>query len=184
MGGREFLDYIYDEITAKILKFLRDRVVETIANSPDTSTSEAIGAPVINGAPSLDIVAQALGQLSDEADDITIVMNRQTHAQFISAMVANGFMFDPFMGHRVRYSNVLPAYSATLGPQGYPWMIVGDLRAVQVNFPNGDDVKLKYDDLTEAQADMVKIVGRLPVAIGVTQPGRLVNVKAPESNNP
>lgn len=177
MGGREFLDYIYDEITAKILGFLRHEVVGVVDNAPTASSNSVVGVPTINGAPSLDIVARALGYLSDEASDITIVMNRQTHASFISAMASNGFMFDPFMGHRVRYSSALPAYSAAAdGDEA--WMIVGDLRAVQANFPNGDDVKLKLDDLTEAEADLVKIVGRLPVALGITRPGMLVNVIA------
>ena len=175
MGGREFLDYIYDEITAKILKHLRERVVEVVKNAPAESDSSRIGVPSITGAPSLDIVAKALGYLSDEASDIAVVMNRQTHAQFITAMAANGFMFDPFMGHIVRYSSALPAYSA--GASG-AWMIVGDLNAVQANFPNGDDVKLKLDDLTEAEADLVKVVGRLPVAVDITRPGMLVKVNA------
>ena len=174
MRGREFLDYIYDEITAKILKKLRDDVVETLKNAATVSTPSEIGVPKITGAPSLSIVAEALGQLTDEAEDITIVINRQTHADFITAMAANGYMFDPFMGHRVVYSNALNPYSAAVSNE--VWMIVGDLRAVQVNFPNGDDVRLKYDDLTESEADLVKIVGRLPVAIGITQPGRLARV--------
>lgn len=175
MGGREFLDYIYDEITAKILKALRDEIVDTIERAPAASSANKIGVPTIAGTPSLSIVAQALGLLSDEANDITIVMNRQTHAQFIAAMAANGYMFDPFMGHRVRYSNAIAAYSQTLTTAD-KWLIVGDLRAVQANFPNGDGVKLKYDDLTEAQADLVKIVGRLPVAVDITAPGRLAMV--------
>jgi len=37
-------------------------------------------------------------------------------------------------------------------------------------------VKLKLDDLTEAEADLVKIVGRLPVAVDVTRPGMLAKV--------
>lgn len=175
MGGREFLDYIYDEITAKILKKLRETVINKVVTAPiaQTGVTTAVAVPGIVGAPSLDIVAKAIGYLSDEASDITIVMNRQTHAQFITAMAGNGFMFDPFMGHRVRYSSALPAYSA--GTTAV-WMIVGDLRAVQANFPNGDDVKLKLDDLTEAEADLVKIVGRLPVAVDVTRPGMLAKV--------
>lgn len=175
MGGREFLDYIYDEITAKILKALRDAIVEKITMHPAVSLADRIGVPTVQGAPTLSIVAQALGLLSDEADDITIIINRQTHAQFIAAMAANGYMFDPFMGYRVRYSSELPAYSSDLSASD-KWMVVGDLRAVQVNFPAGDGVKLKYDDLTEAQADLVKIVGRLPVAYDITVPGRLAMV--------
>ena len=37
-------------------------------------------------------------------------------------------------------------------------------------------LKLKFDDLTEAEADLIKIVGRMPIAIGITEPERFVKV--------
>lgn len=174
LGGREFLDYIYDEITARIIKAAKAAVVSAIVNAPASSDADEIGVPSVQGAPGLSIVATAEALLSDEAENIAIIMNRGTHPAFIAAMAANGYMFDPFMNHRVIYDNTLPVYADATS--GAAWLIVGDLRAVQCNFPNGDGVKLKYDDLTEAQADLVKIVGRLFVAIGVTAPGRLAKV--------
>lgn len=177
MGGREFLDYIYDEITAKILKKLRDEVVGVVVTAAETTSTTAIGVPIVETALALDVIAKAVAGLSDEADDITVIMNRGTHAAIIGLMAANGYAFDPFMGHRVVYTSALESYSADSSGQTY--MIVGDLSAIQANFPNGDDVKLKLDDLTEAEADLVKIVGRLPVAIGITQPGKIVSVATP-----
>ena len=38
---------------------------------------------------------------------------------------------------------------------------------------------LKYDDKTEAEKDMVKIVGRQYAAHAVTGPGRFVNITKP-----
>ena len=38
---------------------------------------------------------------------------------------------------------------------------------------------MKYDDLTNAEADMVKVVGRQYAAHAITKPGRLVNLAKP-----
>lgn len=55
-------------------------------------------------------------------------------------------------------------------------MIVGDLSGVQANLPNGDDITLKFDDLTLAEADLIKIVGRLFVGVAVVAPDSLCRV--------
>ena len=157
LGGEEFLFYIYDEITYQIAKEAKRLLVVAIT-----------------GAPTLAIVAQAVANLGDDAANIAVVMNRLTHADFIAAIAANGFMFDPFEGYAVHYDNTLPAYSAATA--GQKWMIVGDFDGAQMNFPNGQDIRLKFDDLTEAESDLVKIVGRMFVAIGITAPGRFVTV--------
>ena len=44
---------------------------------------------------------------------------------------------------------------------------MGDFDGAQANFPNGDEVSLKYDDLSLAESDLVKIVGREYVALGI-----------------
>ena len=53
---------------------------------------------------------------------------------------------------------------------------IGDLKGVTANFPNGEGVQIKIDDKSMAEYDLVKIVGREFVGIGVTGPGMLVNV--------
>lgn len=174
LGGEEFLFYIYDEITYQIAKEAKRLLVVAITGAPAASTGTQIGVPVITGAPTLAIVAQAVANLGDDAANIAVVMNRLTHADFIAAIAANGFMFDPFEGYAVHYDNTLPAYSAATA--GQKWMIVGDFDGAQMNFPNGQDIRLKFDDLTEAESDLVKIVGRMFVAIGITAPGRFVTV--------
>lgn len=174
MGGEEFLNYIYDEITHRIIVEAKRLLITAIVNAPAASTATAIGVPSVTGAPSLDIVARAVALLSDEAENISVVMNRQTHADFIAAIAANGYMFDPFEGYSVHYDNTLPAYTAASANAA--WLIVGDFSGAQFNFPNGEGVKLKFDDLSEAEADLVKIVGRMFVAIGITAPGRFTKV--------
>lgn len=174
LGGEAFLDYIYDEITNKIAKEAQRLLVSAITSAPAASSATAIGVPSITGAPTLAIVAQAVANLGDDARRIAVVMNRLTHADFIAAIAANGFMFDPFQGYEVHYANDLPAYADATS--GQKWLIVGDFEGAQMNFPNGQDIRLKFDDLTEAESDLVKIVGRMFVAIGITEPGRFVTV--------
>lgn len=175
MGGEEFLDYIYDELTYQIAKKAKAELIAAIVGAPAANTATAIGVPAIAGTPTLSIVAEAVAQLADDASDVTVVMNRQTHAAFIAAIAGNGYLFDPFEGLRVRYDNTLPAYASTL-TASQTWMIVGDFAGAHMNFPNGDEIRIKYDDLTEAQADLIKIVGRMAVAIGLTAPGHFVKV--------
>lgn len=175
MGGEEFLDYIYDELTYQIVKAAKAELISFIVDAPATSNENAVGVPVISGAPGLAIIAQAIAQLADDSENIAVVMNRQTHAQFIAAMAAAQYAFDPFDGVTVHYDNTLPVYAASL-TAAQTWAIVGDFSGAQMNFPNGDEVRIKFDDLSEAQADLVKIVGRMYVAIGVTTPGRFVKI--------
>lgn len=174
LSGEAFLDYIYDEITYQIAKKTKQLLIGAITTAGTTTTATAIGVPQITGAPALDLVAKAIANLSDEADNITVVMNRLTYADFVTAIAANGFLFNPFEGVRVEYDNTLPAYASASA--GDVWMIAGDFSGAQMNFPNGQEIRLKFDDLTEAQSDLVKIVGRMFVAIGITELGHFVNI--------
>mgnify|MGYP006923297452 CR=1 FL=1 len=61
------------------------------------------------------------------------------------------------------------------------YMIVGDLDGEQVNYPEGEGIIIKYDDVTEAEKDMVKIVGRQYAAHALTACKRFTVVKKPSS---
>ena len=50
------------------------------------------------------------------------------------------------------------------------------LSGAQVNYPEGEGVTIKFDDLTNAEADMVKIIGRQYAAHAVTGPGRFARL--------
>ena len=54
--------------------------------------------------------------------------------------------------------------------------IVGDLSAIQVNFPSGEGLKLIEDPYSLAERDLVKLVGRIFAGHKVTAPGRLVRL--------
>lgn len=174
MGGEEFLNYIYDELAYKIARKAQETLLGLIADAASENSKTAVGVPSIVGAPDLGIVANAYAQLSDEASDITVVMNRLTHAAFIKAIADNGYLFNPFEGYRVVYDNTLPAYADA--EDGKPWLIVGDFKGAQANFPNGETITIKFDDLSEAEADLVKVVGREYVAIGIVGPGMFAKV--------
>lgn len=176
MGGERLLRYIYDEITYQIVtKKLTDLVVNDIKSAPTTATSSAASAAAITGAPGLTTVASAFANLSDEAQNPVVIMNKLTYANFKAAQAAGNFAVDPFEGLPVLFNNSLPAYDSASANAVY--MIVGDLSGVQVNYPEGDNVVIKYDELSLAEKDLVKIVGRQYAAHAVTACGRFCNVK-------
>ena len=174
MGGEAFLRYVYDELTYQIVRKVVATAVAAVAGAGASSSANAIGVPTVTGAPSLTIIGTAFANLSDEAANNVIVMNKLTYAEFLTAQAAGSFNFDPFMGLPVLFNNSLPAYSAAAS--GAVYAFVGDLSGVQANYPEGDGVAIKYDDLSEAEADMVKIVGRQYVAVALTAPGRFCNI--------
>jgi len=177
MGGEALLRYIYDELTHQIVKKLAALCIGDIAGANTTHGSTAIGIPQVTGAPSLTIVPEAEAQLTDEAENLVVVMNRKTSAAFVAARAAGNFAVDPYDGLVVIYSDALPAYADASASDVYA--IVGDLFGEQVNYPNGDGVVIKYDDMSEAEKDLVKVVGRQYAAHGVTGPGRLCNIVKP-----
>lgn len=177
MGGEEFLRYIYDEITYQVAKKLAALCIADVTGASTTSGSTAIGVPKVTAAPAVTTIPTAAANLSEEATNLCVVMNRLTEVEFISAYAAGNFAVDPFAGLTKVYSSALPAYSTA--STGAVYAIVGDLSAIQVNFPEGDGMVIKYDDLTNAEADMVKVVGRQYAAHAITKPGRLVNLAKP-----
>ena len=177
MGGEAFIRYVYDELTYQIIRKLSADVVGDIAGAGTSHTSSAVGIPKANVAPGVVTVATASGYLSDEARDLVVIMNRLTYAKFYEAYAAANFAIDPFMGLKVLYTNALPAYDTANNNAVYA--ILGDLNGEQVNYPEGEGLVIKWDDLSEAEADLVKVVGRQYAAHAVTAPGRFVNITKP-----
>ena len=174
-GGEALVSYVYRELTYRILKLLKEKCIADITGASTSHSSSAVGIPKISGSPSLTIVVEAEAELSDEAENVVVIINRKTTAAFNAARVAGNFAVDPYDGLPVLYASTLPVYSSA--SDNAVWMIVGDLNGVHVNYPEGEGVITKYDDVTEAEADMVKIHGRQYAAHGVDKPGMFVNVK-------
>ena len=167
MTGEEFLFYIYDEITYRIAKKAQEELLAKITAASTSATSTAVSVAMVDdGAPSVGIVAECMGKLSDEAANPVIVMNKGTWSQFKAAQYAASYAVDPFEGLPVYFDSTIPVYSST-ATTGV-WMIVGDFaRGAQANFPAGEEIGLKFDDLSLAEKDLVKIVGREYVGLGL-----------------
>ena len=171
MRGEQFLNYIYDEITYRIAKKAADELVAKIAQLPqslsangETGVYDKVSANKITKAPSVSLVAEAIANLSDETNDITIVMNKLTYAKFKDAQFAAGYPIDVFEGARVVFNNTLPAYDSANANAVYA--IVGDFaHGALANYPNGEGIEIKYDDTTLMTSDLVRILGRKYVGI-------------------
>lgn len=177
LGGEAFIRYVYAELAYQITKLLSALVVGDIAGASTSSSSSAVGVPAVTAAPAVTTIPTAAANLSDEADGLVVIMNRLTEVAFLEAHAQGNFGIDPFAGLPRVYSSALPAYSTANANAVYA--IVGDLKGETVNFPEGAGIVTKWDDLSEAEADLVKIVARQYAAHGVTGPGRFCNIKKP-----
>lgn len=177
MGGREFVDYIYDEVIHQVtLKAAAEGVGDIVSASASHSAS-AVGVPVVKAAPSVTAIPTAAAYLSDEAQNVVVIMNRLTEVEFLSANAAGNFNVDPFAGLPRLYTSALSPYS-TLSENGV-YAIVGDLDGLQFNFPEGDGVSTIYDNITRKKEDIVEVLGRQYAAHGVTAPGRFCKLSKP-----
>ena len=177
MGGEEFVRYIYEEITYRILNKLVAELVNKVVIADASNGATAIGVPVVKAAPGVMTIANAATNLSEDARNLCVVMNRLSEQAFNTAYAGASFAIDPFAGMPRIYTSALGAYS-TLSENGV-YAFVGDLSALQANYPEGEGIVIKWDDLSEAEDDLVKIVGRQYVGYGITAPGKLVKLTHP-----
>lgn len=163
LRGEAFVRYIYDEIAYRVFKKVADTLIGKIAALPQTATATKPAAAKITGAPAIGLVADAIGNLSDEATAPVVVMNKLTWAAFKQAQYAAGYNVDPFEGFAVHFNNSLPAYSTA--SSGAVYAIVGDFRqGALANYPNGDTIEFTFDTLTRKKENLVEVLGELMVA--------------------
>ena len=176
LRGESFLRYIYDELTYRIAKKAADTLVGKILACGTVSTTTCPGVPKVTAtSASLGTVAEAIANLSDEAANPVIMMNKLTWSTFKVLQAEGNYGYDPFEGLDVVFNNTIKAYSAAT--TGVAYMIVGDLdHGALMNFPNGDDIQFKFDDMTLKKEDLIEVLGRLPVAMGVVAPNAFVKV--------
>lgn len=175
--GEEFLRYIYDELTYKIAKKAVDQLLALIVAAGTASTTTAVGLPVYTSSTvSVGLAAQAMALLSDRAANPIIVMNKATWGDFKAAQYANKFSVDPFEGLDVEFNNSIKSFSAA--STGDTYMIVGDFAEGTIaNFPNGEDITIKVDDKTDMTKDLVRILGRQYVGLGIVGPDSFVRIQ-------
>ena len=175
LRGEEFLRYIYDELTYQIAKKAADELVADILAKGTTSTTSAPAVPAIATTITLGTIASAMSQLSDDAPNPVIIMNKATWGEFKKVQAAGNYGYDPFEGLPVVFNNSLTAYTAAT--TGVAYAIVGDLaEGALANFPNGDEITFKFDDLSLASSDLIKITGRQFVGLGVVAPFAFVKL--------
>lgn len=175
LRGREFLEYIYDELTYQIAKKCADEMVAKIIACGTVSTTTCPSVPVLNDNPAIDTIAQAMAMLSDEAQNPVIIMNKATWGAFKTAQYGAQYPVDPFENLPVVFNNSLTA--SAVATTGVTYAIVGDLgEGALANFPNGEEITLKFDDLSLAQKDMIKITARQYVGLGVVAPQAFVKI--------
>ena len=173
--GEGFLRYVYEELSYQVMKKLSAEIVDGIETCAyTTNQATVVGIPKVNKDPGLATINTAAANLSDEARNLVIIMNRLTEPEFHAAYAAGNFAVDPFMGLPRLYSSALPAFNTASANDTYA--IVGDLDAVQINAPDGIGLKLIEDPYSLAEKDLVKIVGRIFVGQKVVAPGRLVRL--------
>jgi len=177
MGGEEFINYIYSEVAYRVLGELVAEIIDYIDDLSTSNGATAIGIPKVKVAPGVMVLANAATNLTEEATDLCVVMNRLTEAKFNTAYASGQFAINPFDGFKKVYCSAMPAYDAASENDMYA--LIGDLKAIQANYPEGEGLVIKWDDLTYAEDDIVKVVGRQYVGFGVTAPGRLVKLTKP-----
>ena len=177
MGGEQFVQYIYSELAQRVMEKLVKELVADANSAQTTHQDTSIGIPKITEAPSVTVAQNAADQTSEEATDLCIALNPLSIAAFRDAAAAGNYGIDPFAGLTVIKCSALPAYSSASDNAMYA--IVGDLKAFQVNYPEGEGVVTVWDPYTYAEDDMVKVVARQYAGHGVTAPGRLVKLCKP-----
>lgn len=171
LRGQVFIDYVFDEIEYQIVKLVGATLLNNAATFPAGAAPELVAVSTAAGASltTADIIA-AEGLLGAEATAPILFTTRATAAALKAAALSANYGYDPFDGLEVMYTD-----ATTLGGK---LAIIADPSAFQINLPNGDQVTFKFDDLTEAAADMVRIIGRLYAALGIVAPGRIVTIAA------
>ena len=173
------LGEIYKEVAQRIVEKADEIAIGKIIAAPETtSTANGPGVPVSEvSAIAADTIVNAVALLSGKAKDLRIVMNRQTKAAFEAVALGLSYGADIYDGlkDRIIFSDALKSFSAASADDTF--VIIGDIGyGFQANFPAGNDVKIKVDDLSLAEKDLVKIVGRQYVGMGVVAPKAFVKI--------
>jgi HK97 family phage major capsid protein len=156
MSGEAYLTYIYEEVARGIIKAREDAVVAAILAAPSTADATHPSVQYTEtSTAAIDDFVQGRALLSSAARDLVIIATPKQYADYRSLQMAASYGVDPFDGLEVLFNDTCTA------------PIIGDLAGVLENCPKGEAVEFKYDDKTLMTSDIVKILGRLPSAIGV-----------------
>ena len=165
LTGEAFLQYIYAEITDRIIASIINELMASITDSTDASVTGIPHSALIEGAIANTDIINAIGQLKGELRDVVVMTSRSAYAQYKALQFSASYGIDVFDGLPVLFTDQLPN-----GVRA----IVGSLTdGAHANLPNGQEVEFKIDSTSLAltSADMVGILGRMYVGIGVVRDG-------------
>jgi HK97 family phage major capsid protein len=151
LKGEAFLRYLMDEFGHQLALALENAVVAEIEAS---SLAAAVTNPIDNTA-----TMAAFAALSDEAANPVVIISKANYAAIMNERTTGGNKIeDPFNGFEVIFNNTVTG------------LLLGDLDGVVANFPEGEDFKFIVDDKSLAEADMIKIVGKVLASIHLVRP--------------
>jgi HK97 family phage major capsid protein len=143
---------------------------------------------VDGGIIDFNVVNEAVGELADGVvDNITVVMNRKTFFKNIRGLKgADGHPIWTssadeekakffLSGFPVTFSSKLPAFD--VATDNAPYMIVGDFKAMLLNFPKGMTPRVTRDELTRKKDNIVEYLPEILVGGNITRPGSFVVVR-------
>lgn len=159
--NESLVDYLYDELEYQIVKLASANTVKAIEGSTLTASYTMAGET-----PTAADIMGAAALLGGEATNPVIITTRATAAAIKAAALTASYAYDPFDGMEVLYTD-----AANLGGSSF---LVCDLTAVRGNFPEGYAVRFIFDELTKADENIVRIIGRLLAAVGVVASGKTV----------
>lgn len=180
LRGAAFLNFLKDEVYDAIVYKAGGELINDIKSAPSTSTASMPGVPVVvtdsdSDPLGLSLLVEAQGLLSARAKNKVWIMNPQTKAYCKALAIANNYAIDPFDGIPVIEDDRLPAY--TSANAGDCYIILGDLSyGARANFPDGRDVEILVDKMTNKKSNVVDIFGELFLSIGVVQQNAFVKI--------
>lgn len=173
MASRDFLMYVYDELTHQIALKLETEIINAITNQPVGVTVPEVVNYGTNPKP--ETIAMSLSKLCAEAKNPVAIMNRGTWGEFKKAQYDAKYPIDVFEKLTVIFSDALKSFADAQVNE--PYLIVGDFEnGFLMNYPEGDEIRIKRDDITLATQDLVRYVGRVYCAMGVIAPRHFVTV--------
>jgi len=176
MRGEQFLRYIYDELAYRIARKAVDNLIDDIEACGTVSTTTCPGIPKVTAnSIGMATVANAIGNLSDEAANPIVMMNKLSWAKFKAVQYANGYGADPFEGLDVEFNHKIKSFDSA--STGETYAIVGDLdQGALAQLPNGENIEFKFDDTTLMTSDMIRVLGKMFGDVKVVSAGAFVKI--------
>ena len=181
LKGQDFLDYVYDEIEFRILELADAQVIAAIKAAPASATTTKAGVRQLSVAAfDFATIFAAQAELVAAASNPVAIMSKKVYFNTFMALkdLSNRPIYNVVSdnGRPSYYINgVEVLFDNTLEDDE---IIVGDLNGVIMNLPDGRGVSFVTDPYSLAEADKVKIVGKMYAGIQVVRDGYFTYVKA------